>query len=187
MVKFYNFSTVSKAALALVSLFLAGCVFPLSACCESIDEMAHNALLSEEEKQALKEKAREGDTQEQEKGPKYSIKLGQVAGWGTYGTEEVVVDYAGEELSARGDKTVGAISASLSEISTTRCELIVSNADPENAYSLRFKVTGIDSKGRSKIKRLVNTKVRAGATSRQNIACRKDLQMGVVLESGKKL
>ena len=123
---------------------------------------------------------------EKEKSP-YVLKPGVLAGWGNYGNEESS-DFVGNNgMDLKGSKSVPPLAASLSHYKGSVCHLKVTNSDPENSYSVRLQVVGVDKNGRTKIKQTYGMRVSADSEKRRDVKCKQDYSMRVSLKSGKAL
>ena len=93
------------------------------------------------------------------------------------------VNVAGD--SAPGDAP-SPVMARVVRKSAEQCEAVLTNSSKESGYSVSFEVVGTDGRGNVSLRRSFSASIAPGASTSRSVACRKDLNLEVVLKSGKK-
>jgi hypothetical protein len=112
------------------------------------------------------------------------LKPGVVASFGRASKHAAVDSLA--TGSVPGDEAMP-VTASVAKVKSGKCEVKLSNSDEKNSYSVSYVVEGINSKGDTVMKRSYSATLDPKKTVTNALSCRDDLNLQVVLRSGKKL
>jgi hypothetical protein len=113
------------------------------------------------------------------------LKPGVVASFGSFpkntavGVSEPVADISSAATSP--------ILASVSRKGGEECEAVLRNQDKDHSYSVHFEVKGISPNGSTAVRRTFSATISPSSSTSRTLACRKDLNMQVVLTGGKRL
>ncbi len=85
-----------------------------------------------------------------------------------------------------GDE-VSPIAASVKSVKRGKCQVSLTNNHEKNRYSVKYRVEGTNKKGSTVLKRSYSSTIDPKKTVTKDLSCSDDLNMRVVLRSGKKL
>ncbi|MBL7662041.1 hypothetical protein JNK13_04730 [bacterium] len=119
-----------------------------------------------------------------EKKDELKVQPGVVAGMGTISSKGGVFNALTPD--APGEEP-GAITGGIS-VQKGRCVATLSNADKDNAFSVRYAVEGFDKSGKRSFRQTYSATIKPGASVSRTVgACDKSANVQVVVESGKKI
>ncbi|OVE80128.1 hypothetical protein BVY02_01140 [bacterium J17] len=129
------------------------------------------------------EQTQEKQVEEDTGGPK-TLEPGVIATTGSY-RSGTAIDSTDTSAAAPGDEGLP-ISAGVKE-SNGRCAVTVSNTSEEDGYSVSFAVEGSDTSGRRVLRKSYSARLQPKKSVTKEFACRKGLNLAVLLKSGSKI
>lgn len=113
------------------------------------------------------------------------LRKGVIASSGKF-ARSASVDLSSDDKAAGGEEP-SPISASVTRIKSELCEVTVKNTAEKGSYSISYTVVGTRSSGSQSLRRPYSATIGAGKSTSNTFSCDKDLNLSVVLNSGRKI
>ena len=113
------------------------------------------------------------------------LRKGVIASSGKF-ARSASVDLSSDDKAAGGEEP-SPISASVTRIKSELCEVIVKNTAEKGSYSISYTVVGTRASGSQSLRRPYSATIGAGKSTSNTFSCDKDLNLSVVLNSGRKI
>ncbi len=113
------------------------------------------------------------------------LRKGVIASSGKF-ARTASVDLSSDDKAAGGEEP-SPISASVTRIKSELCEVTVKNTAEKGSYSISYTVVGTRASGSQSLRRPYSATIGAGKSTSNTFSCDKDLNLSVVLNSGRKI